>query len=235
MIPKKIHYCWFGGEKLPNSVKKNIESWKKYCPDYEIIQWNESNFDINSNKFVREAYEAKAWAFVSDYIRLKVVYDIGGIYLDTDVEIIKNLDFLLNNESYFCVQQFGKYINTGLGFGAEKNAEIVGKMLSEYDDVEFNYDEKLNISCPILNTKAAEKLGFAYSDNVHEYSWGTVYPPQYADPYAPGTSESLMCADTFSIHHYSASWTSVSNRIKLRLYNLLGMERINFIKKLIKK
>lgn len=235
MIPKKIHYCWFGGEKLPNSVKKNIESWRKYCPDYEIIQWNESNFDINSNKFVREAYKAKSWAFVSDYIRLKVVYDIGGIYLDTDVEIIKSPDFLLNNKAYFNVQQKDKNINTGLGFGAEKGAEIVAEMLKEYDNVEFDFGNKMEISCPILNTNTAKKLGFTYSDDVHKYSWGKVYPPRYADPYALGQSENLRCAETVSIHHYDASWTGIINRVKLKLYRKIGMDKIIQIKKLLNR
>lgn len=235
MIPKKIHYCWFGGGKLPNSVKKNIESWRKYCPDYEIIQWNESNFDINSNNFVREAYKAKSWAFVSDYIRLKVVYDIGGIYLDTDVEIIKSPDFLLNNKAYFSVQQKDKNINTGLGFGAEKGAEIVAEMLKEYDNVEFDFGNKMEISCPILNTNAAKKLGFTYSDDVHKYSWGKVYPPRYADPYALGQSENLRCAETVSIHHYDASWTGIINRIKVKLYRKIGMDKIIQIKKLLNR
>ena len=105
MIPKKIHYCWFGKNPLPADVKKCIESWKKYCPDYEIIEWNESNFDITQNPFMKAAYENKAWAFVSDYARLKVVYDNGGIYLDTDVELLKSLDSLLENPCYLAIQQ----------------------------------------------------------------------------------------------------------------------------------
>ncbi len=93
MIPKMIHYCWFGGKPLPKDVLDCIKTWKKYCPDYEIKRWDESNFDVNSHPFMKAAYEAKAWAFVSDYARLKVVYDNGGIYLDTDVELLKNLIF----------------------------------------------------------------------------------------------------------------------------------------------
>ena len=120
MIPKIINYCWFGKNPLPTSVKKCINSWKKYCPDYKIIQWDETNFDVKSNMFVKEAYEAKAWAFVSDYARLKVKYENGGIYFDTDVELVKNLDFLLKNSAYIGIQQSEYLCNTGLGFGAEK-------------------------------------------------------------------------------------------------------------------
>lgn len=95
MIPKIIHYCWFGGNSLPSDVLKCIKTWEKYCPDYEIKRWDESNFDVNSHPFIKAAYESKAWAFVSDYARLKVVYENGGIYLDTDVELLKNLGFFI--------------------------------------------------------------------------------------------------------------------------------------------
>ena len=94
MIPKMIHYCWFGGNPLPDEVKKYMETWKKYCPDYEIKEWNERNFDVNQNQYCSEAYEAKKWAFVSDYARLKILYEHGGIYMDTDVEVCKPLDHL---------------------------------------------------------------------------------------------------------------------------------------------
>lgn len=95
MIPKVIHYCWFGCKPLPEDVKRYIKTWKKYCPDYEIKEWNESNFDVKQNQYCREAYEAKKWAFVSDYVRLKVLYDYGGVYMDTDVEVCKPLDHSL--------------------------------------------------------------------------------------------------------------------------------------------
>lgn len=99
-IPKKIHYCWFGRNPLTESAKKCIESWKKYCPEYEIIEWNENNFDLTENRYAREAYEQKKWAFVSDYARLKIVYEQGGIYMDVDVELIKPLDELTELDGY---------------------------------------------------------------------------------------------------------------------------------------
>ena len=119
-IPKIIHYCWFGGKPIPKNLKNYIKSWEKYCPDYEIKEWNESNFDINSNKFIKEAYINKKFAFVTDYVRLYVIYNYGGIYLDTDVEIIKNFDGLLNNELFMGIQQNDSFATTGLGFGAKK-------------------------------------------------------------------------------------------------------------------
>ena len=119
MIPKVIHYCWFGGNPLPPDARRCIASWKKHCPDYEIRQWNETNFDISAHPFMRAAWEAKAWAFVSDYARLQVVYTHGGIYLDTDVELKQSLDGLLAHSCYVGLQQVGPLVATGLGFGAQ--------------------------------------------------------------------------------------------------------------------
>lgn len=108
MIPKIIHYCWFGGGPKPKSVEKYIRSWKKYCSDYEIIEWNEDNFDISSSPlYVKQAYAAKKWAFVSDYARLKVVFECGGIYFDTDVQVIKNIDTLLQYDTFFGFENCG--------------------------------------------------------------------------------------------------------------------------------
>ena len=100
MIPKVIHYCWFGKKPLPPLAVNCIDSWKKFCPDYEIIEWNEKNFDINSNTYVREAYENKKWAFVSDYVQLYALYNYGGIYMDTDVQVLKPLDAFLNDQAF---------------------------------------------------------------------------------------------------------------------------------------
>ena len=100
MIPKIIHYCWFGKNPLSDLAKKCIDSWKKYCPDYEIIEWNEENFDINSNVYVKEAYDSKKWAFVTDYVRLYALDKCGGIYMDTDVELLKGIDVFLENEAF---------------------------------------------------------------------------------------------------------------------------------------
>ena len=236
MIPKKIHYCWFGGNPMPNIVKKCIKSWKKKCPDYEIVLWNEENFDINCNSFVKKAHEMKAWAFVSDYARLKIVYDNGGIYLDTDVEVLKNLDELLNNKAFFGVQQCEKQINTGLCFGAEKNNDIIKKMLDIYANIKFENDKKEQFLCPILNTNVLEKIGYNYSNEIQEIKNKIlIYPPKYFDPIAPGNSENLLSKDSFSIHHYSATWTNTNNKIKRKIINFIGQKKINYIKKIIRR
>lgn len=236
MIPKKIHYCWFGGKPLPNDVKKCIKSWKKFCPDYEIIEWNESNFDINCCKFVKDAYEHKAWAFVSDYARLKIIYDNGGIYLDTDVEIVRKLDELLVNECYFGQQQDGKYIATGLGFGSVKKAKILKEMLDVYDSIIYDDNNRENIACPILNTKNIIEYGNYSSEDITylDETKITIYPPKYFDPIAPGNSKNLLCDETYSIHHYSATWMNKNDRLKRKIIRFIGQNKINNIKKILK-
>ncbi|MEI3219550.1 MAG: glycosyltransferase [Lachnoclostridium sp.] len=110
MIPKVIHYCWFGRGKMPELANKCIESWKKYCPDYEIIEWNEDNFDINCCPYVKEAYESKRFAFVTDYVRLYAMYTQGGIYMDTDVEVLRNLDEFLIHQGFWDSSQKHRFL-----------------------------------------------------------------------------------------------------------------------------
>ena len=235
MIPKKIHYCWFGNKPLPNEVKKCIKSWKKYCPDYEIIQWNETNFDVKSNEFVKSAYEAKAWAFVSDFARLKIIYENGGIYLDTDVELLKNLDTILNCSGFFGVQQSENQINTGLGFGAEKKSIVVEGMINEYNNIKYNNDIKNLIACPVLNTRALEKLGYKYNDQIQVIGNVYIYPPKFFDPFDTGTyARNLRCEDTISIHHYSASWMDKKTRIKRCIVRTIGEDKICIIKRIFR-
>ena len=236
MIPKKIHYCWFGKNPLPADVKKCIESWKKYCPDYEIIQWNETNFDITQNPFMKAAYENKAWAFVSDYARLKVVYDNGGIYLDTDVELLKNLDSLLVNPCYLAIQQYGRFVTTGLGFGAEKGSVMIQKMLEEYENNSFSLEKRDELACPYLNSKSVRDLCGEYAlDEITTFECVKIFPPQYFDPYAPGDTENLLNDNTYSIHHYSASWTSNKQKFKRKIVRLIGQDRIYKIKQRMHK
>ncbi len=230
MIAKQIHYCWFGGKKLSNDVKKCIKSWKEKCPDYEIIRWDETNFDINCNEFVKDTYNHKAWAFLSDYARLKIIYENGGIYLDTDVELIKNLDFLLEYDFFIGTQQCEKLYATGLGFGAVKNNYIVKKMLEEYDSISFNSMNKESIACPYLNTRAIKSVGFSATNEIQKIDNCIVYPPQYFDPISPGTYANLLCDDTISIHHYSALWTNNRNKLKRKLINIIGQDKINMLK-----
>lgn len=234
MIPKKIHYCWFGGKPLPSDVKKCIDSWKKYCPDYEIIQWNESTFDVESHPFLKSAYEAKAWAFVSDFARLKVVYENGGIYLDTDVELLKSLDSLLNNKCYVGIQQLDGFCATGLGFGAEKGSVAIQRMLAEYQDLIYEPEKAVQLACPHLNMHAIQSFGYETTQEIWKCEEVTVYPCRFFDPLAPGNTKNLLCEDTISIHHYSATWTSTGNQLKRKLHNLIGEKNILKIKEILR-
>ena len=132
MIPRKIHYCWFGRGEKPRLAQKCIASWKKYCPDYEIIEWNEDNFDVNRNAYTQMCYKEKKYAFLTDYLRLLIVEEHGGIYFDTDVEAVRSFDELLDNPAFFGFEN-DRFVNTGEGFGAEPHNPAVRQMLAEYD------------------------------------------------------------------------------------------------------
>lgn len=234
-MPKIIHYCWFGGGEKPEIVKKCISSWEKYCPDYKIIEWNETNFDIRMNTFVYEAHKKQKWAFVSDYCRLWAVYRYGGIYLDTDVEIIKNIDEVLSDQVFFCFEN-ESYVNTGLGFGAVKNADIVGKMMNRYDKM----DESNLMPCPVLNTEFLKK--YLDDDNFAEKD-ATVknirlYSTEYFCPLDYDTHELNITKNTYAVHWYGESWLSgkkkITKKIKRFAAKVLGASRYRRIKRRIR-
>lgn len=235
MIPKVINYCWFGKKKLPNNVKKCIESWKKYCPDYKIVRWDESNFDVMENQFSKSAYDLKAWAFVSDYARLKIIYEKGGIYLDTDIELVRPLDPLLDNDFYIGIQQPDGLCNTGLGFGAVKNNIIVKKMLDQYDGLIYRESDKYKIACPYLNDRVIREIGYTNVSTVKHIKGATIYPPRYFDPITVGNTENLLSSDTFSISHSFSSWRPLKYRIRRRIINFIGQKYINILKKFLRK
>ena len=210
MIPKIIHYCWFGGKPLPEMAEKCIASWEKYNPGYQIIRWDENNFDLECDFFPKEAYLAGRWAFVSDYARLKIVYENGGIYLDTDVEVIKSFDELLDYRCFLGAETDG-YIATGLGFGAEKGNVVIKKMFEAYSGKHFKIGEGVfkDTPCPEINTPPLIKLGYSYNDaEIWSIPEVTVFPPEYFCPIDYLTGETRITPKTFSIHHFSASWIS---------------------------
>lgn len=227
-IPKVIHYCWFGNNKLPKLAEKCIASWKKYCPDYKIICWNEENFDISQNKYALEAYEAGKWAFVSDYVRLKVLYDEGGIYFDTDVELIKPIDKLIEEYGYMGFDDNG-VVSTGLGFACDKGNELVGVMLREYDDISFiNPDGTYDITpCPDRNTQTAINAGLDVNVKDQVFMGIHIYPEDYFCPIKYYTGKKVITKNTYSIHHFSASWTSSTAKRTLILKRILGISLYN--------
>lgn len=259
MIPKAIHYCWFGRNPKPKLALKCIASWKKHCPDYQIIEWNEDNFDISACPlYVRQAYEAKRWAFVTDYVRLKVVYDHGGIYLDTDVELIKRPDRLLGHEAYFGFED-GKYVATGLGFGAVKGAPILGEMMRDYEGISFilengSMDMK---TCPVRNTEVLLRHGLIQKDQKQILEGSIcILPSICMCPIDANIGKRRWSPETISIHWFSASWmTAVEKDIHDRhvqarrreqrdfwlhmpnrvLIKLLGEESYTRLKKIVKR
>lgn len=206
-IPKVIHYCWFGEKPLPEEYKNYIESWKKYMPDYQIIEWNEKNFDIRKCEFIKSAYEHKKWAFVSDYARLDIIYNNGGIYLDTDVEVIKNFDKLLSYECFMGFEVSG-FINTGLGFGAVKHHPIIKENLDYYNNLRFiNDDGTFNtITCPKITTEILKNKGLKISKKLQFINGVAIFPTEYFCPLNYYNGKLQITENTYSIHRYSMSW-----------------------------
>ncbi len=208
-IPKTIHYCWFGRKKIPDEYKKWMDSWVRFCPDYEIVEWNEDNYDYTKNKYMRQAYEACAWGFVPDFARLDIIYEHGGVYLDTDVELIKPLDDLLYEEAFAGCTVDGK-VALGLGFGATPHMPIMKELLSVYDDLEFcpmrkKKDRALIQPAPDIQTIFIKnKWKWKYTGKVSEVEGMQLYPFPMLDGLK--ASEEEREKYSFSIHHYSGSW-----------------------------
>lgn len=238
MIPKIIHYCWFGHGKKNALTKKCIKSWGKYCPDYQIIEWNEENYDVSKNQYMKQAYEAKKWAFVSDYARLDIIYEHGGIYLDTDVELVKSPDELLKNTAFAGLEQHPNgYVtmNSGLGFGAEAQDPVIGDLLHVYDELSFlKEDGSFDLTpCPEIQSKQLKKYGFVRENKIQQVGSLTLYPSSYFCPERWKEIISFIQPETYSIHHYSASWVS-SKRTgiagilrKFKKNRLKGLLKIN--------
>lgn len=214
MIPKRIHYCWFGEKELSEKAKKCISSWKRYCPDYEIREWNETNYDVHQNAYTRFCYKSKKYAFLSDYARLQIIYNEGGIYFDVDVEVVKKFDELLQYEAFYGFET-ADFVNTGLGFGAMVQHETVRKMLDEY--IPF-LDGKSGVTgCPGLNTEALKKMGLIPNGKRQTVSGAVILPADVLNPYDDPTGILRKTENTFSIHWYSKSWMSRSSVLKSKI------------------
>lgn len=214
MIPKKIHYCWYGQSRKPLKVRKCIESWRKFCPDYEIIEWNESNTEIIRLSYLQWCIQQKKYAFLSDYIRLYVIEAYGGLYFDTDVEILRSYDPLLAWSAFFGFET-KTLVNTGIGFGAEAHHPIVRQMLQEYHPVmkkPYRF-----IGCPHMNTIALRKYGLTGNGAFQILDRAAIFPIDYFNPYDSATGQLHRTENTFSIHWYSASWLPPARRIGSKL------------------
>lgn len=207
MIPKMIHYCWFGKGEKNNKILECISSWEKYCPDYQIICWDESNYDIHKNKYIEQAYEKKKWAFVSDYARVDIVYNYGGIYLDTDVELIKTLDSLLKYEM-FVGRESEEYVSCGPGFGAVKGHPYLKEIMEYYEKSTFiKSDGTMDLtSCPVIQTQCLLKHGLKKCNQYQELPQCVVFQTEVLSPKSFKTGKLSITHNTISIHHFDMSW-----------------------------
>lgn len=235
MIPKIIHYCWFGRGELPALAKKCINSWKKYCPDYEIIEWNEDNFDINVCPYVKEAYENKKFAFVTDYVRLYAMYNFGGIYMDTDVEVVKPLDEFLSNQGFSGFES-EQNMPTGIMAG-EKGFLLYKDLLDYYNDRHFVLEngELDTTTNTVTITKMLTEKGFIANGKFQLIDGFALYPKDYFCPMDDSTGIMYDSENTATIHWFNKSWVPQSKRIRSKItkvfHKYFGVNCFSFLKR----
>lgn len=237
MIPKRIHYCWFGRGEKPKLAEKCIESWKKYCPDYEIIEWNEDNFDINCCTYVKEAYEQRKYAFVTDYVRLFAMYTHGGIYMDTDVEVVRSLDEFLDNHAFSGFES-EIYIPTGI-MASEKGFPLFKYLLSYYDKNHFvNEDGSLNTTTNVCTiTEMLTPRGFVPNGKFQIVDGFALYPRDYFCPLEDSTGKMYKSKNTATIHWFNKSWIPQNRRIRSKItkvfHRYFGVDCFNWLKRIL--
>ena len=225
MIPKVIHYCWFGKKPLPLLAEKCIASWKKYHPDFEIKRWDESNFDVDIIPYTRETYAHGKYAFVSDYARFQILYQEGGIYLDTDVELLRPLTPILNKGPFLGDEMKGRCA-PGLGIGAEPKMPFFQEMIEMYQALSFlKEDGSLNYQTIVSYTSdALRKYGYRDEDGIQQVAGFTIYPAEYFCPINYFTKERVITEHTYSIHHYAESWVTTRMKLYELCNKVLGIE-----------
>ncbi|MFC5773352.1 glycosyltransferase family 32 protein [Ectobacillus antri] len=222
-IPKVIHYCWFGRGDKPEIVKKCIASWKSVLQDYKIMEWNEDNFDITCNSYVQQAYECRKFAFVSDYVRVHALYEYGGIYLDTDVEVFRPFDRFLMHDSFWGFEQ-ANYIATST-IGAAKGNVLIKRFLDSYTSKMFlkedgSHDELTNVA---IVSDILKKQGLRLDGTYQEIEKiGVFYPQTFFSPYDYINCRTLMTEDTCAMHHFYKSWLPFTVRIKGNMKKVLA-------------
>lgn len=232
---KVIHYCWFGGGEKPKLTLKCIDSWKKILPDYEIKEWNESNFDINCCQFIKEAYQDKNYAFVSDYVRARVLYLHGGIYFDTDVEALKSFDRFLGDSFFVGFEEKG-FVGTCV-MGAQAGALILEEYISYYENAKYFNDDgtKYTDTNVVLLTRLLEEKGLERNDCEQTLDgYIKIYPRTFFSPYDYINGISYITDDSYSIHHFALSWlpkrTRIKSDIKRKIVKIIGGENIKKIR-----
>lgn len=245
MIPKIIHYCWFGRNPLPESVQKCISSWHEFFPDYEIKEWNEDNFNINIIPYTQEAYDAKKYAFVSDYARLWILYHEGGIYFDTDVEVIKSFDDILSRGAFMgCEIDGGKdkiAVAMGLGVAIDAGNEFYQAVLEKYTDKHFKKEDgQIDIVgiVPIV-TNVLISRGLKDVLGIQQLDGITIYPSAYFNPLNDLTGQLKITPETHSIHWYSKTWVADTSMLRVKIvrfcHRVFGVNCFALLKKILRK
>ncbi len=255
-IPKIIHYCWFGGKPLPPSARRCIASWRKYLPGYEIKEWNEKNFDVNIVPYTREAYAARKYAFVSDYARFWVLYHYGGLYFDTDVEIIHSLDDILARGPFMGLEKnahvppegaapgSGLGVAPGLGLGANPGLGLYKDLLDYYATLPYLGPDGKPIEGTIVKhtTRVLYRLGLPLEvEEPMQVAGVWIYPPEYFCPMDSTTGITTLTPQTVSIHHYDCSWQDHRtlrfrlHRLKNALYRMLGQKAAERLNRLLRR
>lgn len=235
MIPKVIHYCWFGNNKKSKEILDYIETWRTICPEYEIVEWNESNFDIHSNKYVEQAYAARKWAFVSDYVRLYAIYNNGGTYMDTDVEVVKSFNPLLEHEG-FTGFEIARHPLTGT-MACVKGNSFIKEVLDSYDNREFikidgTFDFTTNI---IPFREMCLEHGFEMNNTLQIVDGFAIYPNDYFCGYDFRKKQVMKTDNTYTIHHFAGSWIPKSQKLKRRIRKIVGNKAADKLSNIFKK
>ncbi len=246
-IPKKIHYCWFGRKPLPESAKKCIASWRKYLPDYEIVEWNEDNFDVNAIPYTAQAYSVGKYAFVSDYARFRILYEHGGLYFDTDVEVIRPMDDIIAAGPFMGFEidpgsESGNMaVNPGLGMGASRGMDAYEPILEYYSRLRFIKDDNtLNITDAVVNitTREMKKAGLRCVGGTQHVAGISVYPATYFNPLDDATGRLRVTPETASIHWFSKTWCDRQSGLRTwcsrMLHRLIGTKASGRLKNLMR-
>ena len=234
-IPKVIHYIWLGGNPLPKIAEKCIDSWKKFCPDYEIKRWDESNLDINKYQYTIDAYQNKKFAFVSDVFRTEILYKEGGIYFDVDVELTKSLNDVLENIDCAMGFETSNLLNPGLFIASKQDNPDLKNILDIYQTTQFDVNKLIDLTVCEIYTKYYEKLGLVRANTTQQIGKTMFYSSEYFSPIDVITNKNKITKNTHSIHWYNSSWYTQKQKFKSKLKKCLNVCTFGLAGRIYKK